>query len=131
MGMDSTDMELIRAMMEVRAGVFDKLMQELEKIPPSLLPPDERRDAAYAWAIGGAQRGHKTVEEILNDRALKALVLDDFDDEAADERLRIAMVGFGSGKRGIPTPDGPSPEVGRNDPCPCGSGKKYKKCCLD
>jgi hypothetical protein len=20
---------------------------------------------------------------------------------------------------------------GRNDPCPCGSGKKYKKCCLD
>lgn len=22
-------------------------------------------------------------------------------------------------------------EVGRNDPCPCGSGKKYKKCCLD
>lgn len=22
-------------------------------------------------------------------------------------------------------------KVGRNDPCPCGSGKKYKKCCLD
>lgn len=21
------------------------------------------------------------------------------------------------------------PAVGRNDPCPCGSGKKYKKCC--
>ncbi|MFH5805358.1 SEC-C metal-binding domain-containing protein, partial [Alienimonas sp. DA493] len=21
-----------------------------------------------------------------------------------------------------------SPDVGRNDPCPCGSGKKYKKC---
>jgi preprotein translocase subunit SecA len=21
------------------------------------------------------------------------------------------------------------PQVGRNDPCPCGSGKKYKKCC--
>ncbi|HEX4794775.1 MAG TPA: SEC-C metal-binding domain-containing protein [Humisphaera sp.] len=23
----------------------------------------------------------------------------------------------------------PTPKVGRNDPCPCGSGKKYKKCC--
>ena len=23
------------------------------------------------------------------------------------------------------------PDVGRNDPCPCGSGKKYKKCCMD
>ncbi|MDI6890885.1 MAG: SEC-C metal-binding domain-containing protein [Thermodesulfovibrionales bacterium] len=21
--------------------------------------------------------------------------------------------------------------IGRNDPCPCGSGKKYKKCCMD
>ena len=32
--------------------------------------------------------------------------------------------------------DAPAPQtvirgdkVGRNDPCPCGSGKKYKKCC--
>jgi len=23
-----------------------------------------------------------------------------------------------------------TPKVGRNEPCPCGSGKKYKKCCL-
>jgi len=23
-----------------------------------------------------------------------------------------------------------APKVGRNDACPCGSGKKYKKCCL-
>ncbi len=28
----------------------------------------------------------------------------------------------------IRTPRDASP-VGRNDPCPCGSGKKYKKCC--
>lgn len=25
----------------------------------------------------------------------------------------------------------PYPKVGRNEPCPCGSGKKFKKCCLD
>jgi hypothetical protein len=24
----------------------------------------------------------------------------------------------------------PRPQIGRNDPCPCGSGKKYKSCCL-
>jgi len=24
-----------------------------------------------------------------------------------------------------------SPKLGRNEPCPCGSGKKYKKCCLN
>jgi len=22
-----------------------------------------------------------------------------------------------------------APKIGRNQPCPCGSGKKYKKCC--
>jgi len=24
-----------------------------------------------------------------------------------------------------------SPKIGRNEKCPCGSGKKYKKCCLN
>jgi len=28
-----------------------------------------------------------------------------------------------------PTPIRSGPKVGRNDPCPCGSGKKYKACC--
>ncbi len=28
----------------------------------------------------------------------------------------------------LPSSQGSVPEVGRNDPCPCGSGKKYKKC---
>ena len=23
------------------------------------------------------------------------------------------------------------PKVGRNEPCPCGSGKKFKRCCLN
>ena len=30
----------------------------------------------------------------------------------------------------VPTHN-PFRDVGRNDPCPCGSGKKFKKCCLD
>ena len=41
-----------------------------------------------------------------------------------------------SGPAGMPSPGMPGapmrqsmPTVGRNDPCPCGSGKKYKKCC--
>jgi len=29
-----------------------------------------------------------------------------------------------------PKNDHPPPKIGRNDPCPCGSGRKYKKCCL-
>jgi hypothetical protein len=30
---------------------------------------------------------------------------------------------------GLPTKTGNHPKVGRYDPCPCGSGKKYKWCC--
>jgi hypothetical protein len=29
-----------------------------------------------------------------------------------------------------PPPRRHGPKVGRNDPCPCGSGRKYKRCCL-
>jgi uncharacterized protein YecA (UPF0149 family) len=33
--------------------------------------------------------------------------------------------------RQVRSEDAPTaPTVGRNDPCPCGSGKKYKNCCL-
>ncbi|MDI6894307.1 MAG: preprotein translocase subunit SecA [Bacillota bacterium] len=39
-----------------------------------------------------------------------------------------APVRGGSGRGGLPPGNLPS-KVGRNDPCPCGSGKKYKKCC--
>jgi len=28
------------------------------------------------------------------------------------------------------TPVKSKPKIGRNDPCPCGSGKKYKNCCM-
>ncbi len=33
------------------------------------------------------------------------------------------------GMAGTPARPAATPRVGRNDPCPCGSGKKYKKCC--
>lgn len=36
---------------------------------------------------------------------------------------------FWLAKRGIATIRNDEPKVGRNDPCPCGSGKKYKQCC--
>jgi preprotein translocase subunit SecA len=42
--------------------------------------------------------------------------------------LPAPTAGNGSPLRGSPLSAAPVPEVGRNDPCPCGSGKKYKKC---
>lgn len=56
----------------------------------------------------------------------QALLLDPHHREAEQllgmiERLREAMSTLG--------PTAPA-VVGRNDPCPCGSGQKYKRCCL-
>jgi preprotein translocase subunit SecA len=45
------------------------------------------------------------------------LARDMADQAAAAQPQKVATI-----VRGVP-------RVGRNDPCPCGSGKKYKKCC--
>jgi preprotein translocase subunit SecA len=42
----------------------------------------------------------------------------------------MAMDGDGAGEMSVDLPARRSlPKVGRNEPCPCGSGKKYKNCC--
>ncbi|MDY7577488.1 preprotein translocase subunit SecA [Herbaspirillum sp. RTI4] len=49
----------------------------------------------------------------------------DFDPDAAPEEL-LAPTAFSAAESSVLASD--LPKVGRNDPCPCGSGKKYKQC---
>jgi len=44
------------------------------------------------------------------------------------ERNSADRSGLGGSSPPIPIVE-QSPKIGRNDPCPCGSGRKYKKCC--
>ncbi|RCV63967.1 hypothetical protein C5S53_11155 [Methanophagales archaeon] len=49
------------------------------------------------------------------------------------EKLLIRLeinVRYGIGGLAIENFSKKKKKIGRNDPCPCGSGKKYKKCCL-
>jgi hypothetical protein len=55
------------------------------------------------------ERGLKPIDD-----ALDALAV--FEEEEPEEPVKPAA--------------NPNRSIGRNDPCPCGSGKKYKKCCL-
>jgi hypothetical protein len=49
--------------------------------------------------------------------------------EMEEARRALAKEPFAVvGKGPIDVP--PAPRIGRNDPCPCGSGKKYKHCCM-
>ena len=43
------------------------------------------------------------------------------------EAVRM-MGGYGKYKKWLK--DNPIKKIGRNAPCPCQSGKKYKKCCI-
>jgi hypothetical protein len=57
---------------------------------------------------------------------------DDFDDLLLTDYARKASTWLDAEPRYAPpaTIRNDASRVGRNDPCPCGSGKKYKKCCL-
>ncbi len=47
-------------------------------------------------------------------------------------RVRAAEAAFHERSSGrAPDLTRQAPKIGRNDPCPCGSGKKYKACCLN
>ncbi len=55
-------------------------------------------------------------------------------DESYIERLKRHYRLFRKtveGKRDMAIDSITSKKIGRNDPCPCGSGKKYKHCCTD
>ncbi|MCB1022183.1 MAG: SEC-C domain-containing protein, partial [Acidobacteria bacterium] len=45
------------------------------------------------------------------------------------ELAQVSMAGSGGGAASTVKQVLTTAKVGRNDPCPCGSGKKYKKCC--
>ena len=50
--------------------------------------------------------------------------LDEWDDILSDEKKIEIVKEFKKSKTVVK-----EAKIGRNDPCPCGSGKKYKKCC--
>ena len=61
-------------------------------------------------------------------------------DEFRDEEMRSRPAASQSMPKQAPKPEEPkkpatvrreAPKVGRNDPCPCGSKKKYKNCCMN
>jgi Predicted metal-binding protein related to the C-terminal domain of SecA len=45
------------------------------------------------------------------------------------QKKQDLVLNSGEAAAEAPRPIIRGPKIGRNDPCPCGSGKKYKKCC--
>ena len=53
-----------------------------------------------------------------------------FSDKFLEDKARLPSSGNAMSQIFGDTFEREAPKVGRNAPCPCGSGKKYKKCCL-
>lgn len=72
----------------------------------------------------------------LDDIAIQRIENEKFSEQRAVELANLARYWEKNKNRGPSLPakilpfKRENPKVGRNDPCPCGSGKKYKKCCL-
>ena len=83
--------------------------------------------AAKAAPGDGARfhaQGYDYIEDALVAIDVGAPLLSEATDKASDEEEADWAAGPSVPRRN------PLRHVGRNDPCPCGSGKKYKKCCL-
>lgn len=79
-----------------------------EDLPPVPEPPPEPKYAPFDYVAPEAIV--QKMRDLIQHRK-----------EEAAERERLASMPKQPYRR-------EEPRVGRNDPCPCGSGKKYKKC---
>jgi SEC-C motif-containing protein len=104
---------------------------------PDTLDTFDPEDAA-AWSKASTWLGLEIVEAPSPTRdegfvEFKARFSQHGSVQVHHERSRFVRDGgrwyFESGDRLMETIRRSTPKVGRNEPCPCGSGKKYKKCC--
>ena len=88
-----------------------------------------QRDPVAMYRIQGAEMFDQMVDDIKEATGRQSLSV--LPRPQATERVQVAKPtseGFAGDKQIVRKP-AVSKKVGRNDPCPCGSGKKYKKCC--
>ncbi|MGO8750205.1 MAG: SEC-C metal-binding domain-containing protein [Thermoguttaceae bacterium] len=122
--------------------IFVRLMQEklgmkatTEKIADYLLDVEQLKEGVRAGLISVDRLSDLIVTSERELQATKQTVVET-EQEIYEAKRRIAELEAQLGslpKEEISEPFEAAPttkKVGRNDPCPCGSGKKFKKCCM-
>jgi uncharacterized protein YecA (UPF0149 family) len=95
---------------EIRIGVADGRIR-------SILAAAKRSTAAMETSRSVSSAGTVLRKKTQINFGGEGLPLSELSNVAAMVRGKSSPVSVGKNK------------VGRNDPCPCGSGKKFKKCC--
>ncbi len=116
--------------LHTEAGRIEKLFDD----------DDVRSDALFAYAMAApGETSPSRMRALLRRIDRLAGGLDEAEEElvmvALDQRLDyhgmkpVFSPAFDEEDEDEAPPPAPAAKPGRNDPCPCGSGKKYKKCC--
>jgi tetratricopeptide (TPR) repeat protein len=91
---------------------------------------------AFDWLEEGRRHWEEAQVFTGFSNAQRAEMLEDFFENYCDfynetaENLGLKVARLHPPRERIMDAETGKKKVGRNDPCPCGSGKKYKKCCL-
>jgi preprotein translocase subunit SecA len=112
------DNETVRYLFHVQ------IQQQAQPAPPRAPqpePPRPRPSTAIAAAASAAARAEEAAPQRLPDFA-RAL------ERRQERQQRDLQYQTGAGQAEARKPVRAGAKVGRNDPCPCGSGKKYKRC---
>jgi uncharacterized protein len=129
-----------RAKVDLLARLYGAVAETLGKSPEIICPePDKPAQEAVDFCLGyvhGA-RMHATWrnDEVATQKLVPFEALAKESAEATDATSHRERLGgyvaelraYWQSKRQVVHA---TPKVGRNEPCPCGSGKKHKKCCL-
>jgi preprotein translocase subunit SecA len=98
-----------------------------QNVPYPEVWADDPDDDANAVAVAAPAASHANDAQM---RAAQSSVMDLTRNIERKKQKELDQLQFVGGEASVPK--GPvlaKKSAGRNDPCPCGSGKKYKKCC--
>ena len=90
-----------------------------------------QQDPVIAYQQEGFEMFDEMINNIHDDVAVMLMHANVEYPPAPPKQETELIENHGDGERHVKEPDvtPKSKQIGRNDPCPCGSGKKYKNCC--
>ena len=126
--MDRIEDESLRFLFFLQRGPDDMGVQQ--NVPHPELWEDDPEEEDEAQPVGVASAGPSDAERASAQKAAQNSVLDLTRNIQRKKDKEMSALQFVGGEATTaPRPVIAKEKAGRNDPCPCGSGKKYKKCC--
>ncbi|MDO8621841.1 MAG: SEC-C metal-binding domain-containing protein, partial [bacterium] len=123
--------EAYRLFTELLALIQHDIVRALAHAAPAMEARSvfERRGIQLSGAAKEMEKGNTATRFSPSSSGARSRVSEGQEGEREGETERpVAVPHRYAGAETVTAPSSPSPEVGRNDPCHCGSGKKYKKC---